>query len=155
MDKPRNFIVSDVTLNWARLDTVVSPFGTPQWELQISTADKAKADDLKANHMNVKEKDGMFTVSLKRKAIKADGSPMDPVRVVDAQKMPLARRSSIGNGSTGNVIVWQAPYNTAGRSGIANSLTAVQVTNLVEYTAGGADFDVVDAPSETPSADLF
>ena len=84
---------------------------------------------------------------VKRKAIKADGSAMDPVRVVDAQKMPLARRSSIGNGSTGNVIVWQAPYNTAGRSGIANSLTAVQVTNLVEYTAGGADFDVVDAPS--------
>ena len=63
MDKPRNFIVSDVTLNWARLDTAVSPFGTPQWELQIATADKAKADDLKANHMNVKEKDGMFTVS--------------------------------------------------------------------------------------------
>ena len=156
MDKPRNFIISNVELNWARLDTAVSPFGTPQWELQVATTDSAVADDLKANHFNVKEKDGKFTVSLKRKAIKADGSPMDPVRLVDAAKLPMANRSGIGNGSTGNVIVWQAPYNTAGRSGIANSLTAVQVTTLVEYTAGGVDFDVIEAaPTGTTEAPLF
>ena len=158
MDKPRNFIISDVTLNWARLDTPVSPFGTPQWELQVATADADKAAELKANHFNVKEKDGMFTVSLKRKAVKADGSAMDPVRVVDANKMPVEKRSAIGNGSKGNVIVWQAPYNTAGRSGIAASLTAVQVTEMVEYNGGGDDFDIVtseEAPAAQGSADLF
>ena len=67
-------------------DRPVSPFGAAQWELQIATSDKAVADDLKANHMNVKERDGKFVVALKRKAVKADGSPMDPVRVVDANK---------------------------------------------------------------------
>ena len=156
MEKPRNYIIADVILNWARLDAPVSPFGAPQWELQIELTE-AQAKELKANHFNVKEKDGKFTVSLKRKAVKADGSKMDPVRVVDASKMPMENRSSIGNGSKGNVIVWQAPYNTAGRSGIANSLTAVQVVELVEYTGGGADFDVIVAPSEeaVSSADLF
>ena len=156
MDKPRNFLISDVELNWARLDTPVSPFGAPQWELQVATTDAAKAADLKANHMNVKEKDGKFTVSLKRKAMKADGTAMEAVRVVDATKMPIENRSSIGNGSRGNVIVWQAAYDTAGRSGISNSLTAVQVTELVEYTPGGVDFDIVEGSApEAPSADLF
>ena len=88
LTSPRNFLISNVELNWARLDQPVSPFGAAQWELQIATTDKAVADDLKANHMNVKERDGKFVVALKRKAVKADGSPMDPVRVVDANKAP-------------------------------------------------------------------
>ena len=157
MDAPRNYLVSDVELNWARLDTPVSPFGTPQWELQIATTDSAQADVLKANHMNVKEKDGKFVVSLKRKAVKADGSPMEPVRVVDANKATIEARSKIGNGSRGNVIVWQAPYETMGRSGISNSLTAVQVTDMVEFIAsGGVDFDIVAGSEEGPTeAPLF
>ena len=157
MESPRNYLISDVTLNWARLDTAISPFGTPQWELQLElTAEQAET--LKANHFNVKEKDGKFTVSLKRKAIKADGSPMEPVRVVGADKMPLENKASIGNGSKGNVIVWQAPYSTMGRSGIANSLTAVQVTDLVVYTGSSSvDFDIVatDEAAASSNADLF
>ena len=62
LTSPRNFLVSNVELNWARLDQPVSPFGAPQWELQIATTDKAVADDLKANHMNVKERDGKFYI---------------------------------------------------------------------------------------------
>ena len=95
------------------------------------------------------------TVSLKRKAIRANGDPMEPVRVVDANKMPMENRRSIGNGSTGNVIVWQAPYEAVGRKGISSSLTAVQVTNLVEYTAGGVDFDIVEGAEPVASEDLF
>ena len=156
MDKPRNFLISNVELNWARLDDAVSPFGTPQWELQVATTDAAQAQMLRDNHLNVKEKDGKFTVSLKRKAIRANGEAMDPVRVVDANKLPMENRRSIGNGSTGNVIVWQAPYEAVGRKGISSSLTAVQVTNLVEYTAGGVDFDIVEgAEPETTGEELF
>lgn len=158
MDKPRNFKIENVELNWAKLVNPVSPFGTPQWELQIATSDKAKAAELKANHLNVKEKDGKFIVALKRKAKKADGSDMVPPRVVGADALPFENPSRIGNGSTGNVIVWQAPYDTMGRSGVSNSLTAVQVTNLVEYTAGGsAGFDaIIDEGDSTESAaDMF
>ena len=39
MDQPRNYRINGVELNWARLDTPVNPFGTPQWELQIATTD--------------------------------------------------------------------------------------------------------------------
>ena len=155
MDKPRNFLISNVELNWARLDAPVTPFGTPQWELQIATTDATQAQVLRENHMNVKEKDGKFTVSLKRKAVRANGDPMDPVRVVDANKLPMENRRSIGNGSRGNVIVWQAPYEAMGRKGISSSLTAVQVTELVEYTAGGLDFDVVEGAEPQKAEDLF
>ena len=42
-----------------------------------------------------------------------------------------------------------------GRKGISSSLTAVQVTNLVEYTAGGVDFDIVEGAEPVASEDLF
>ena len=118
----------------------VSPFGSPQFELQVATTDKAKADEMAANNLKVKEIDGKFVVSLKRKAVKADGSDNGAPRVVGKDaKAPLADASKIGNGSKGNVIVFQYEYNAAGRTGIASSLTAVQVTDLVEYT-GSAGF---------------
>ena len=158
MDQPRNYRINGVELNWARLDTPVNPFGTPQWELQIATTDKNVADEMRANHLNVKERDGKFVVALKRKATKSDGSAMDPVRVVDSALNAMDNVRSIGNGSTGNVIVWQYPYEAPGRSGVASSLTAVQVTNLVEYTGGSSvEFDAVEseAPAAPTDAPLF
>ena len=153
--QPKNLLITDVELNWAKLDSPApNPFGGPaSWELQIATSDKAKAEELKGMGLNVKEKEGMFTVNTRRKSVKADGSPMDPVRVVDATKLPLENRRSIGNGSKGNVILWAAPYEAMGRKGVSFSLTAVQVTELVEYTGGSSvDFDVVgtEAPTEAP-----
>ena len=129
---PNNYLIENVELNWARLSAPVTPFGngTAQWELQIATTDPVLAGQMGENNLNVKEKDGKYVVALKRKAIKADGIPMTPVRVVDAQKNPIADSSSIGNGSKGNVIVWQYDYEYAGKKGIANSLTAVSYTHL-------------------------
>ena len=157
MDAPRNYMIADAELNWARLDTPVNPFGTEQYELQVATTDAAKAAEWKANHLNVKEKEGVFTVSLKRKAKKADGSDNGKVRVVDAAKAPIENVRSLGNGSRGNVIVFQYPYEAMGRKGIASSLTAVQVTDFVEYVAtGGVDFDVVaEAPAAAADQPMF
>ena len=138
----KNYMIKDVELNWAKLVSPVSPFGSPQFELQVATTDKAKADEMTANNLKVKEIDGKFVVSLKRKAVKADGSDNGAPRVVGKDAKPLADASKIGNGSKGNVIVFQYEYNAAGRTGIASSLTAVQVTDMVEYTGtGGVDFD--------------
>lgn len=157
MDQPRNYKITDVELNWARLAKPVNPFGTEQFELQIATTDKAKADELAANHLNVKEKDGKFVVSLKRKAKKADGSDNGPVRVVDGSLNPMTNPGSIGNGSKGNVIVFQYPYTAMGRSGIASSLTAVQVTALEVYEpTGSVDFDAVEpVANQAAATDLF
>jgi len=163
LTQPKNLIITDVELNWARLDTPAdNPFGGEKaWELQIATTDAAKAAELKSEGLNVKESDGTFTVSLRRKSVTKDGSPMEPVRVVDAQKLPIAAadRRKIGNHSRGNVIVWLAPYEYAGRKGVTSSLTAVQVTQLEEYSGGGdsVDFDMVgEAPTaEAANADMF
>tara|TARA_B100000287_G_scaffold416823_1_gene451953 strand:+ start:136 stop:627 length:492 start_codon:yes stop_codon:yes gene_type:complete len=155
--EPRNYRIDNVELNWAKLAKPVNPFGTEQWELQIATTDKAQADEWSNNHFAVKQ-DKMdpnkFTVSLKRKAVKADGSANGPVRVVDAAAQPFADVSKIGNGSVGNVVVYQYPYETAGRKGIASSLTAVQVVTLQEYTAA-VEFEpvVVDTPAESGNSD--
>ena len=150
MEKPRNYLISDVTLNWARLDKPQNPFGTEQYELQIATTDAAKAEELRANHLNVKEKEaGTFTVSLKRKAKRADGSDNGKVQVVGTKASDVIDVRTIGNGSKGNVIIWQYPYEAMGRSGIASSLTKVQVVDLVEYTgANDVDFEM------QPDADL-
>ena len=159
-EKGRNYLIANVELNWARLATPVSPFGTAQYELQIATTDQAVADEWKENHLPVKadkKEAGKFVVSLKRKAAKADGTDMGAPRVVDAGKAPVDA-SKLGNGSTGNVIVRQYNYDTMGRSGVATMLEAVQVTDFVEFTAtGGVDFDIVgDAPAgEEQSSDLF
>ena len=149
MDKPRNFKIENVELNWARLDTPVNPFGQEQYELQIATTDKKQVKLLKDNFFNVKEKDGKFVVNLKRRANKTDGTPNGKVRVVDANLAPIENTRSLGNGSVGNVIVWQYPYEAMGRKGVAGSLTAVQVTKLVEYKSDNTtDFSVVDAAVE-------
>ena len=151
----RNYKIEGVELNWARLDKPVSPFGTMQYELQIATTDAAKADELRANYFNVKEKDGKFTVSLKRKAVKANGDDNGKVRVVDANLVAMDNVSNIGNGSVGNVIVFQYPYDAAGRKGVASSLTAVQITSLEVYSGdAAASFSVVgDGPAE-PTDDV-
>ena len=155
MEKPRNFVVSNVELNWARLTTPQSPFGTSQYEIQIATEDTTQAEELIANHIAMKEKDGKWVASLKRKEFKANGENNGKVRVVDSTKQPV-EAGSIGNGSTGNVIVFQYPYDTAGRKGIANSLTAIQVTDLVVYSGSDSvDFDVLEslAPTKTSTGE--
>ena len=145
-----NIKIKDVELNWARLASPVkNQFGGENYELQIvGSADRMEEF---AAVGKVKElEDGRISVNLKRKAMKADGTPMDPVRVVDANREPLANKGSIGNGSKGNVIVWKYDYTFAGNSGTAASLTAVQVTDHVVYegSAAAVDFDVVDSKGE-------
>ena len=165
----RNFKISDVTINYPKLERPVNPFGTEQYELQIATADETKVQELEANYINFRRKDGklvqddkgIFTANLKRKANRADGSPNGKVRVVKADLTPMESLTTIGNGSVANVIVFQYPYDTAGRKGVGSSLTAIQITDHVVYSpAGGVDFEAVEGvepPFETQKApsDLF
>ena len=153
MEQPRNFKIEGVTLNWAKLATPVqNPFNKQEyiWELQIATTDADKAQMLRDNHMNVKEKNGVFSVGLKRKTKKADGSDNGPVRVVDGNLAAIEDVRSIGNGSEGNVIVYQFPWSNMGQSGISSILTAVQVTKLEVYKPDAASsFSVVEGSEPT------
>ena len=145
-----NVMINDVELRWARLDTPFkNQFGGENWELQI-VAGTDRTEEF-AQFGKVKDLgDGMIGLNLTRKAMKKDGSPMEPVRVVDAARTPIENRRGIGNGSRGNVIVWTYDYEFAGKPGKASSLTAVQVTELVEYVAKNTvDFDVLAEEAST------
>jgi len=162
--EPRNYRIDNVELNWAKLSAPVEPFpGTRQWELQIATTDKAIADTWAANHLTVKpvlNKDktpvtpAKYAVNLKRKAVKADGNNNAPVKVVDISAQPITngQLSKVGNGSIGNVIVYQYPYEYMGNTGITSSLTAVQITSLKEY-AEAPMFEAISVDMEASKSD--
>ncbi len=150
---PRSIILKDLTAKFCRIsgtDAPVNPFGSKQWEMVIQTSDADKVQELKNLGLNVKqdkEDEKTFNVNLKRKGIKADGNPNAPVKIVDSKLQPL-EGNNIGNGSKVNVNLWQYEYEAPGRKGVATSLTAVQVVELVEYTPT-AGFEVVgEAPAE-------
>ena len=144
-----NILINDVEMNWAK---VVSPFrnqfGGETYEMQIIVV-KDREDELKAAGLKTKDtEDGRVSANLKRKATKRDGTANDAPRVVDGQRNPLDG-NKIGNGSRGNVIVYKFDYDFAGQSGVSTSLTAIQVTDLVEYSGGqSVDFDVIEESGE-------
>lgn len=136
----KTIVIRDVELNWANVFVAKSPFGTPQWDIQVSTKDAAKAEELKNAGINVKNKDGAFVANIKRKTVSAKGTPNEAPKVL-LNKEAFPQGKVIGNGSTGDVKVFSYDYNVAGRSGTAAMLSAVNVTNLVEYTsADNEDF---------------
>jgi len=148
LTEPRNYRLDDVELNWAKLSKPVNPFGTEQWEIQVATKDEKVAKDWKDNYLNVKEgtgdNKGTWSVQLKRKVKKADGSENGKVRVVGRDAKPI-EATNLGNGSKGNVILYQYPYDAMGRKGVATSLTAVQVSNFIEYNSNAFDSETANS----------
>jgi len=151
-----NTILRDVKLYWAKLDKPVDPFGTLQWELTIQVPKKRESEI--ASFGKVKEgfDKGTVAVALKKKALKADGTEAAKVGVVDANKQPLDSKL-IGNGSLGNIIVFQRPYEIKApngkvtKSGTSTMLTKVQVTELVKYERKSDNF--VDFDTELDTSD--
>lgn len=149
MTFPRNFRIDDVEFNYPKLATPFkNRFGSVQFEVQIVLKDKAQAEMLKKEHLNVREKDGVFSINLKRAATRQDGTENGAPRVVDASLSPVDS-TRIGNGSRGNVIIRQYEYDFGGNKGVGSMLEAVQITEMKEYTPEArVDFDVVaEAPT--------
>lgn len=109
----------------------------PTWEVQIRTRDKKVAKEWKEMNLRVQPKEddeGIFyAANLKKKSKKRDGTDMAPVNVVAGDLSPIAPET-IGNGSVGNLSVYQYEYNVNGSSGIASMLMGLQITTLNEYT---------------------
>ncbi len=143
-------IIRDVTLNYVKVDpeNPTEPFGTLQWECQIVVPSERSEELSQYGTVKpVKDDPSRVAVNLKRKAVRKDGSSNDPVVLVDARKKPIESNIKIGNGSVGNVKVYRREYDVAGRQGISTILTAIQITNLIEYT-GSVDFDVEDSVAD-------
>jgi len=149
---PRALIIKDLTAKWAKINGNEAPtnsFGSKQWEMLVQTTDPAKAKELADYGLKVKEADEegkkVFSASLKRKGMKANGEANTPVKIVDGSLQPFT--NSIGNGSKVNVNLWQYEYEFAGRKGVSTSLTGVQVIDLVEYKPSVGFEAVSDQPT--------
>ena len=133
-------ILKNVELWFAKLDpkkpNAMFDKEYPTWEVQIRTRDRAQASSWKELKISVKpdeDDDGVFyKATLKKKSKKRNGEAQNPVTLVGGDLSPVDP-NKLGNGSVGNVRIYQYEYNVAGRTGIASMLMAVQVTKLKEY----------------------
>lgn len=117
----------------------------PTWEIQIRTTNKETKKQWEALSLPVKavvpdEGPAYFRVNLKKKTIKSDGEKSSPVKVVNGA-LEDVDPGSIGNGSRGNVQIFQYEYTQAGKKGLASVLMKVQITKHVVFKRKPRDDD--------------
>lgn len=139
----------------------------PTWELQLRTADLEQKKEwenlgLKPKLIVGKEgednegepilnKDGkkQWRVNLKKKSLDKNKEPAKHVSVVNGHLEPL-EPNTIGNGSIGNIRIYQYEYEKAdGTKALASVLMGVQVKKHVVYTPKARDDDFEMEETET------
>lgn len=139
----------------------------PTWECQIRTTDKAVKKAWEEMQLAVKavvpdEGVPYFRVNLRKKSIKEDGEKASPIKVING-KLEDIDPTSIGNGSIGNIRIFQYEYpKKDGSKGIASVLMGVQVTKHIVFVQkprsdefGETDTEVIEPNSDTNSDDEF
>jgi hypothetical protein len=114
----------------------------PTWELQMRTTDKEQKAEWAAHGIKVtavrEDEEGpilYWRANLRKKSIKADGDKADAPKVVDGKLQPVDP-NTIGNGSIGNIRIFQYDYKDkeTGVSGKASVLMGLQLTTHILYT---------------------
>jgi len=150
----KSSVIRNVNFYYAKLDKPVSPFGTEIYDLQVRFP-KERIEEMSAYGKVRQVEDGNYAINITRKAKNAKGQKT-PVRVVDGNKNPI--KDLIGNGSFGNLIVYQYDWAVSGRTGRKTVLIAVQVTDLIKYVPEAeVDFDILEPvakDNEPVSADF-
>ena len=140
------YVIKGATLYWASLHEVNKYSEKYQVNAtNLSSDDEAALTAMGINVRDGKEKGkpemGMYIVAKANR----------PVTVVDAKRNTLSDATNVGNGSKGNVCVSAFPYDhPTGGKGVGCGLQAVQITELVEYSAAGM-FEEVDGGYEKPA----
>jgi len=133
----------------------------PTWEIQLRTDSyeqkvEWEALGLKPKLMTHKggEQDGepllnekgkkQWRMNLRKKSIKQDGEAAPPVKVVNGHLEEIDPLS-IGNGSVGNIRIFQYEYNKGDEKGVATVLISIQLTKHIVYKPKPMDdpFDMV------------
>jgi hypothetical protein len=83
----------------------------------------------------IKDKGNGAYITFKRRELKQDGSPNQPIRVVDHHGEPWNPKIKIGNGSTVNV---NFAINEYGKNQKSANILSLQVWDLVKYE--GSEF---------------
>lgn len=139
----------------------------PTWELQLRTADLEQKKEWEALGLKPKlivgkegednegepilNKDGkkQWRLNLKKKSLDKHGEPAKIVSVVNGHLEPL-EPNTLGNGSIGNIRIYQYEYDKAdGTKALASVLMGVQVKKHVVYTPRARDDDFEMEETET------
>jgi len=126
----------------------------PTWEVQIRTTEIAQKKEWEAQGVRLKAvvpEDGSppyWKTTLKKKIFKKDGTPNDPVTIKAGNLTTKIDPATIGNGSIGNVRVFQYDYKGEKSSGTANVLMEVQLTKLKKFTPKPRDDDFEEEDME-------
>jgi len=140
-------ILRNVTLNYAKVyQPETNPFGKEVFDIQLEFT-KDRIDEFSPYGKVRQLTNGNFAININRPAVSAKGK-QNTIRVIDGEKNNIT--DPIGNGSTGNVMVYSYDWATGGRSGRKSILMAVQVTNLIEYNPeSSVDFDLIVGEGDT------
>ena len=150
-------ILNNVEIFYARLDPQRpnAKFNkeNPTWEMQIRTTSKATKKEWEALNLGVKMMENeeteeiFYRANLRKRSKTREGEPAKPVEVVDGKKNPIDP-NTIGNGSIGNVRIYQYPYgDDSGKT--ATVLMKVQLTKHIVYTPADYDDDFEETETET------
>lgn len=109
-----------------------------EWSIDVylddDTVQRMKAEDLGDK---LKDKGNGTYITFKRRELKQDGSPNQPIRVVDHHGEPWNPKQKIGNGSVVNV---NFAINEYGKAQKSANILSMQVWDLVKFE--GAEFPV-------------
>jgi len=154
-------ILRNVELYWAKLDPSNYDMGfggdKPQWNVQVRIRDKAQAEAAKAEGLNLKldEDDSgtFYRASLRKDALKKDGTANLPVPVVGRDRHPVQDVTSIGNGTIANVKVREFDWTFNNKSGKGFRLDSIQIVDLIRYeVVDEEDFDFIEDDSSLEEA---
>lgn len=137
MSETRQVVIEGV-LEWAHLAKPNEMSG--KFQVDVCQLDKSAIKELKAAGLEVQDgakkgKEG--------KGFYVTPKATRPVTIVDSMKNSLDCADAIGNGTKAKVAIRAFDYNYKGKSGVGAGLQAIQVLNLVEYSAAGM-FDEED-----------
>ena len=125
----------------------------PTWELQLRTTSKEQMDEWKEIGLAPKlmvYKDGdqegepilsadgkkQWRVNLRKRSLDSKGEPAKPVVVVNGSLEEIDG-ATIGNGSIGNIRIYQYEYEQDKETKLASVLMSVQVTKYIKYERQG------------------
>ena len=146
-------LLNNVELKWCKCgDNAGTKYMSEEkeWSVDAICTKKQSADWVKNKHAQKERTDkdsGKPMIKLNKNCIKRDGNPAQPIKCIDKfgnDVDPLI----IGNGSKANLQYMEVPYEVAGRKGVKAILTAIQVTELKEYSgnSGTTEFKIESQP---------
>lgn len=146
-----NVVIKNVSFYWPNLVEPKEFMGKTEFDIQIRVPldEASRIEEYTNGKVRTNKDEGWAAINLKKKAFRADGSPVAPIRVVDRNKEPIDP-NTLGNGSKGNALLMIKPFEIKGpngkvtKTGLSYQLQAIQITDLVVYEKKSNIVDMFD-----------